>query len=112
LIFSGAQIGKLAFLKLRIGAMAFDATLPVNNSQVSSAELRGQFTSLKTLVDGCPTTLAMEGFVTSYVLSAAAASIAGMTDLSTLAISNPPTQAQLQTVVDKLNELIGGLQTH
>jgi len=35
-----------------------------------------------------------------------------MTDLSTLVISNPPTQAELQTVVDKLNELIGGLQTH
>jgi hypothetical protein len=92
--------------------MTFDPTLPANNSAISSAELRGQFTSLKTLVDGCPTNIAMQGYVNSYVLSAAAASIAGMTDLSTLVISNPPTQAELQTVVDKLNELIGGLQTH
>jgi hypothetical protein len=92
--------------------MAFNPTLPANNSAITSAELRGQFTSLKTLVDGCPTNIAMQGYVNNYVLSSAAASIAGMTDLSTLAISNPPTQAELQTVVDKLNELIGGLQTH
>jgi len=43
---------------------------------ISSAELRRQFTSLKTLVDGCPTNLAMQGYVNNYVLSSAAASIA------------------------------------
>jgi hypothetical protein len=34
--------------------MPFDATLPANNSLVSSAELRGQFTSLKALIDAIP----------------------------------------------------------
>ena len=31
--------------------MPFDPTLPANNSEVSSAELRDQFTSLKALID-------------------------------------------------------------
>jgi hypothetical protein len=34
--------------------MAFDPNLPRNNSAVSSAELRGQFTSLKALIDAVP----------------------------------------------------------
>jgi hypothetical protein len=34
--------------------MAFDPNLPRNNSPVSSAELRGQFTSLKALIDAVP----------------------------------------------------------
>jgi hypothetical protein len=34
--------------------MAFDPNLPANNSQVSSAELRSQFTGLKALIDAVP----------------------------------------------------------
>jgi hypothetical protein len=46
------------------------------------------------------------------LVSSASMLLSQPSDLSTLVISNPPTQAELQTVVDKLNELIGGLQTH
>ena len=99
-------MGKLAFSKLCTGIMAFDPTLPVNNSAVTSAELRGQFTGLKTLVDGCPTVGAMHNYVAGH----AAASIQGMSDLGGLTVSDPPTQAEVQTVVDKLNELMSALQ--
>jgi hypothetical protein len=34
--------------------MSFDPNLPVNGSEVSSAELRGQFTGLKALIDAVP----------------------------------------------------------
>jgi hypothetical protein len=35
--------------------MAFDPSLPANNSPVKAAELRGQFTALKALIDGTNT---------------------------------------------------------
>ena len=92
--------------------MAFDATLPANNSLVSSAELRGQFTSLKTLVDDCPTTPTMQDYVLNAILSDAATNISGLEDLSGPSISDPPTQAEVQTVVGKINELIAALQAH
>ena len=37
--------------------MAFDPTLPVNNSPILSAELRNQFNGLKALIDGLQTQL-------------------------------------------------------
>jgi hypothetical protein len=36
--------------------MPYDPTKPANNSPLSSAEMRDQFTSLKTLIDGKPAT--------------------------------------------------------
>ena len=87
--------------------MPFDPTLPVNNSLVSAMELRSQLTGLKTLVDGCPTIGAMH----TYVHNNAATSIQGMSDLGGMTISDPPTQTEVQTIVDKLNELINALQS-
>jgi hypothetical protein len=83
--------------------MPFDPTLPAVNSQISSAELRGQLTSLKSLIAALPTstdvTLAIE------TDSAALISVATLTQ----PISNPPTQAQVQAIQNKLNALIATL---
>jgi hypothetical protein len=70
--------------------MAFDPTLPVNNSLVSSSELRNQFTGLKALMDAAIDSTALNPSVTTLSQT----------------ISNPPTQAQVQAIQNKLNELI------
>jgi hypothetical protein len=85
--------------------MPFDPTLPVANSQVTSSELRGQFTSLKTLIDALPTTTAVNGLIAAN----SAANVDGMTTLSQT-ISNPPTQAQVLAIQTKLNDLIVAMQ--
>ena len=92
--------------------MAYDPTLPVNNSLVSSSELRNQFNGLKTLVDDRPTNGEMISYVESFVPANAATNILGLTDLSGLTISDPPTQAEVETIRQKINELIGALQAH
>ncbi len=84
--------------------MAFNAALPANNSPVASAELRAQFTGLKDLVDERPTVAE----VNDAILTQAAGSTAGMELLSIL-ISDPPTQYEVQQVLDKLNSLIAVL---
>ena len=84
--------------------MAFDPTLPVNNSLVSSAELRNQFTGLKALMD----------FNANAATNALSAAINGTAmnpsvDVLSQTISNPPTQAQVQAIQNKLNELINAI---
>jgi hypothetical protein len=81
--------------------MAFNANLPLANSPISSAELRDQFNGLKELVDQCVTNQAFD----ERILSDTACSIGGTEHLN-LTVSNPPTQAEVQALVDKLNELI------
>ena len=92
--------------------MPFDPALPAANSPIVSAELRNQLTGLKALVDDCPTTNDMETYVHDYVQEVAASSVAAVNGLPGFVVSDPPTQAEVQTVVDKLNELIAALNAH
>ena len=84
--------------------MPFDPTKPANNSPLSSAEVRAQLTGLKSLIDACPTTAAMQNYVLSN-------SSGAMDSVSALALvpNNPPTVADMQTVISKINELISAL---
>ena len=77
--------------------MAFDPTLPANASLVSAVELRNQLNGLKDLCDA---------------LSVAMANKVDVPSVPTLlqTISNPPTQAQVQAIQNKLNELIIALE--
>ena len=81
--------------------MAFNANLPQANSPISSAELRDQFNGLKELVDQCVTPQVLD----QTIHNETACSI-GPTAQLNLTVSDPPTQAEMQAVVDKLNELI------
>ena len=47
--------------------------------------------------------------VNSAIVIGAAGNVSSVPDLS-LTISNPPTQAQVQAIVDKLNELMTALK--
>ncbi len=71
-----------------------------------SEELRNQLNSLNDSLS------ALQGSVADLESAVQArpmlpASVNGVS----LSVSNPPTQAQVQAIVDKLNELIGALET-
>jgi hypothetical protein len=67
--------------------MPFDGTLPKNNAPIVAAELRDQFQAIQNNVD----TLREQLQVVQPL---------GLT------VSNPPTQAQVQAIANKLDELI------
>ena len=71
--------------------MAYDPTKPVNNAPVVSAELRNQFTGLKTLIDARPHRV---------------------DDVNGLGMSSNPTYdpTQMQAIADKLDELLDALK--
>ena len=85
--------------------MAYDATKPVNNAPITAVELRNQFAGLKTLIDAVPTSPAM-----NIVLNANTSGAATGVSSLTAAISNPPTQAQVQAIVDRFNLLLDALK--
>jgi hypothetical protein len=84
--------------------MAFDPTLPVNSSQVSSSELRNQFTGHKAIIDN-------KANAATNALNLAIEGTAQNPSVSVLAhsISNPPTQAQVLAIQNNLNELINSV---
>ena len=84
--------------------MAFDPSLPQTNSPIASAELRDQFNGLKDLIDGVPLSPAMY----DVLMQMTAGAPDTVLPLS-LTISNPPTQAQVQAILNKLNDLITAL---
>ena len=67
-----------------------DPTLPTDNSLISSGELRGQFQAISGMFDD----------IRGKLIS--------LTPLG-LTVSNPPTQAEVQALADKLDELINTL---
>jgi len=71
--------------------MSYDPTLPVANSQISSAELREQLTGLKAMIDS---RASMPITVNQLMTS----------------IGDPPTIADVSAILDKLNELIDALK--
>ena len=108
--------------------MPFDPTLPLASSQVNSAELRNQFNGLKDLIDSMqqqlddliPRVTSLESSVAALQAQApnwltqsdmeplAADNIDSVAELS-LTVSNPPTTAEVEQIVDKLNEAISEL---
>ena len=82
--------------------MAYDPTLPANNSQISSSELRNQLKGLHDITNETADGLDQE--ITNQIAGTAINPLTVTTLTQT--ISNPPTQAQVQAIQDKLNELI------
>ena len=63
-----------------------DPSLPANNSPISSAELRLQFQAIQCRFD-----------------------IVSLISPLSLTVSDPPTQAEMQTIANKLDEVIAAL---
>jgi hypothetical protein len=68
-----------------------DPTLPADNAPILSGELRGQFQAISDFIED------VRGRFVS------------LTPLG-LTVSNPPTQADVQAIADKLDEVITALQ--
>jgi hypothetical protein len=85
--------------------MAYDPTKPATGALIVSAELRNQFAGLKTLIDGKTS----PADVSAQIVGEAAGSCMSVTGLG-LTISNPPTQAQVQALANKIDELIDTLR--
>jgi len=79
---------------------AYDPDAPANNSLISSSQLRDQFNGLKLIIDVNATDAAVAIQGTAMNPSV---------DLLSQSISNPPTQAQVQAIQDKINELISAI---
>jgi hypothetical protein len=67
-----------------------DPTLPADNSPLVSGEMRGQFQAIQNSFDDTRARL-----IATLPLG--------------LTVSNPPTQAEVQAIADKLDELIAAL---
>ena len=105
--------------------MAFDPLLPVDGSQVVAAELRSQFTGLHDEIAavpaGPPGPQGPPGEVTQAQLSNDLSNTQNATMLATLPLTSANTNAvpllsissgdfAIQTLIDKVNELINGLR--
>ena len=80
--------------------MPFDPTLPVNNSLISSSELRNQLNGLNDLINNVD--LALNNGIAGTAMNPAV-------NVLSQSISNPTTQAQVQAIQNKLNELINAI---
>ena len=84
--------------------MPFDPTKPVEDSPLDAAEMRDQFNGLDAKIGECATQVSLN----DAIIAGSAANCDGVAELS-LTVSNPPTPAQVQALLAKLNELIGAL---
>ena len=85
--------------------MSFDPNLPVDDSLATAAELRGQFAGLKTLIDA-----KLDLSAAQDAIAVNSANNVDTLDTLTLTISNPPTQAQVQAILNAFNSLVQALQ--
>jgi len=84
--------------------MPFDPTKPANNTPVLAAELRGQLTALQSDIQ----TRATQGDLAGQI-SGTSANSNGVATMG-MGVSDPPTQGEVQTIADKLDELINALR--
>ena len=98
--------------------MAFDPTKPADHAPIVSAELRDQFNALKALIDAqaaqiTALTQQLGSRPTMDDVNAAinenSAANSDSVYYMQLAPSDPPTQSDVQTIIDRLNELITAL---
>lgn len=84
--------------------MPYNPALPANGSLIAAAELRAQFTALNTDIQQRATQAELAGQIGSTSANSNGVATLGM------AVSDPPTQAEVQTIADKLDELINALR--
>jgi hypothetical protein len=82
----------------------FDPTKPAAHSPLSSEEMRDQLNALKEEIDARPTASELGEAIGGGVNG----SSANTNSVSTLGftVSDPPTQSEMQQVLEKLNEFI------
>ena len=81
--------------------MSYNPSKPANNSPLSSAEMRTQLQGLKQLIDELLMTLEFQNRV--FELSSGPATEVSPLELT---VSDPPTQAEVQAIADKIDQLL------
>jgi hypothetical protein len=90
----------------------FDPTIPPDGAFATGAALRGQFNGLKALIDAIPAGPAgPPGEVSNVTLAAQIAGTAQNPNVGPLniALSDPPTRAEVQAILDFMNALVNSL---
>ena len=91
--------------------MPYDPAKPVEDSPLDAVEMRSQLNGLNDNINNVAiqvNNMMTPDDITDAIGSMSANNVNTIQTL-TLTISNPPTQAQVQAVLAKLNELITGL---
>ena len=92
--------------------MPYDPTKPQENTPLDAAEMREQLQGLKQLIDELQSQLANRptaAEVEQMILQQSAGAVTHVEPTS-LVVSNPPTQAEVQTVSSTLDALITELR--
>jgi hypothetical protein len=84
--------------------MPFDPTKPANGAPLAAAEMRTQLTSLHTDLQTRATQAALAAEIGGTSANSNGVGTLGMS------VSDPPTQAEVQAIADKLDELINALR--
>ena len=98
----------------------FDPSKPAANSPLSSAEMRSQLNALKALIDALSAHVddIVNGYNTTLIdieqkeatdFADTSKNTNGVATLG-LVVSDPPTQSQVQSLADKMDELITALR--
>ena len=100
--------------------MSFDPSLPADNSQATAAQMRLQLNALKALIDALSAHVddIVNGYNTTLndIVHKEADDFADTSKNSNgvatlgLVVSDPPTQAQVQSLADKMDELVLALR--
>ena len=81
--------------------MAFNPTLPVEDTELDAAQMRNQFNGLKTLIDDLP----LSGVMQDMLAARTAGQCPDVAELN-LTVSNTYSRAEVQAIADKLDELL------
>ena len=85
--------------------MSYNPNLPADGSLADAAELRNQFAGLMDEIQQ----RALSVDVGDSIIAQSAGPVMDV-DLLSMSVSNPPTQAQVQALANKLDELITALK--
>ncbi len=83
--------------------MPFEPTKPANNAPLNAAEMRAQLTALHADTQQRVTQAELSAGIDSTSANSNAVGTLGM------AVSDPPTQGEVQAIADRLDELINAL---
>ena len=86
----------------------FDPSKPADHSPLSSAEMRDQLTGLQAMFNTLNLTKANAGDVAAQI--SGTSSNSNLVDTMTLIVNDPPTRADVQSIADRLDQLINALR--
>jgi hypothetical protein len=81
--------------------MPFDPNFPPDHQELDAAPFRDQFNALKALNDAV-----VDGSALQDTFRANVSGSSLPVDYLRLTVSNPPTQAQMQAIADKIDEML------